>query len=181
MFAIMPMETEGHGREFGRRQKMRAKCTVEFVCKYCQRRFTKPYNLMIHERSHKDDVTFTCEVCGKSFKRQDNLKQHSSTGTRRSEDALVRFLACYRGPRPGPERRLPDLTTWQSTANSYLASPFRKSVQSRDGDPRTGDAESNRSREQRARLSPRLSRPDNLGLCPHGAHKVVSLTQIPVS
>ncbi|CAD6232544.1 GSCOCG00006942001-RA-CDS [Cotesia congregata] len=78
MFAIMPMETEGHGREFGRRQKMRAKCTVEFVCKYCQRRFTKPYNLMIHERSHKDDVTFTCEVCGKSFKRQDNLKQHRS-------------------------------------------------------------------------------------------------------
>lgn len=76
MFAIMPMETEGHGREFGRRQKMRAKCTVEFVCKYCQRRFTKPYNLMIHERSHKDDVTFSCEVCGKSFKRQDNLKQH---------------------------------------------------------------------------------------------------------
>ncbi|XP_011168658.1 protein drumstick isoform X2 [Solenopsis invicta] len=76
MFAIMPMETEGHGREFGRRQKMRAKCTVEFVCKYCQRRFTKPYNLMIHERSHKDDVTFTCEVCGKSFKRQDNFKQH---------------------------------------------------------------------------------------------------------
>lgn len=77
----MPMETEGHGREFGRRQKMRAKCTVEFVCKYCQRRFTKPYNLMIHERSHKDDVTFTCEVCGKSFKRQDNFKQHRYTAT----------------------------------------------------------------------------------------------------
>lgn len=77
----MPMETEGHGREFGRRQKMRAKCTVEFVCKYCQRRFTKPYNLMIHERSHKDDVTFTCEVCGKTFKRQDNLKQHRYTVT----------------------------------------------------------------------------------------------------
>ncbi|XP_071629090.1 odd-skipped family member drumstick isoform X1 [Temnothorax americanus] len=92
MFAIMPMETEGHGREFGRRQKMRAKCTVEFVCKYCQRRFTKPYNLMIHERSHKDDVTFTCEVCGKSFKRQDNLKQHRlSTQCQQAKKKIYRF------------------------------------------------------------------------------------------
>ena len=34
------------------------------------------YNLMIHERGHRDDVSYTCEVCGKTFKRQDNLKQH---------------------------------------------------------------------------------------------------------
>ncbi|TGZ48175.1 Protein drumstick [Temnothorax longispinosus] len=126
MFAIMPMETEGHGREFGRRQKMRAKCTVEFVCKYCQRRFTKPYNLMIHERSHKDDVTFTCEVCGKSFKRQDNLKQHSSIRAPVGGYA-VRFFACYRGPRPGPERRLPDLPPGNQAAE-LLGFPFRKSI-----------------------------------------------------
>lgn len=73
MFAIMQVETEDYASR--NRRKMRTiKC--EFICKYCQRRFTKPYNLMIHERSHKDDLTFTCEVCGKTFKRQDNLKHH---------------------------------------------------------------------------------------------------------
>ncbi|XP_035775183.1 protein drumstick isoform X1 [Anopheles aquasalis] len=73
MFAVMRIDNDDRRADF--RRKMRPKC--EFVCKFCQRRFTKPYNLMIHERTHKSpEVTFSCEVCGKYFKRQDNLRSH---------------------------------------------------------------------------------------------------------
>ncbi|XP_038113640.1 protein drumstick isoform X2 [Culex quinquefasciatus] len=76
MFAVMRIDNDDRRSDF--RRKMRPKC--EFVCKYCQRRFTKPYNLMIHERTHKSpEVTFSCEVCGKYFKRQDNLRSHRCT------------------------------------------------------------------------------------------------------
>ncbi|KAL7040858.1 hypothetical protein ACKWTF_000541 [Chironomus riparius] len=75
MFAVMRIDNDDRRSDF--RRKMRPKC--EFVCKFCQRRFTKPYNLMIHERTHKSpELTYACEVCGKYFKRQDNLRQHRS-------------------------------------------------------------------------------------------------------
>lgn len=47
-----------------------------YACHLCEKKFTRPYNLKSHLRTHTDDRPFICNVCGKAFARQHDRKRH---------------------------------------------------------------------------------------------------------
>ncbi|XP_055044456.2 zinc finger protein 341 isoform X3 [Misgurnus anguillicaudatus] len=64
-------KTQDAGQVKGKAQKLK--------CTYCDKVFTKNFDLQQHVRSHTGEKPFQCIVCGRAFAQKSNVKKHMQT------------------------------------------------------------------------------------------------------
>ena len=51
----------------------------KLTCQYCDKTFSKNFDLQQHVRSHTGEKPFQCIVCGRAFAQKSNVKKHMQT------------------------------------------------------------------------------------------------------
>ena len=74
---IFAPQKEKGGPEAG--EVIRSKKTPRLKCTYCQRCFSKNFDLQQHIRCHTGEKPFQCVVCGRAFAQKSNVKKHMQT------------------------------------------------------------------------------------------------------
>ncbi|XP_036389531.1 zinc finger protein 341 isoform X1 [Megalops cyprinoides] len=68
-------KNDNNGQEAG---QMKGKAQ-KLKCNFCEKTFTKNFDLQQHIRSHTGEKPFQCIVCGRAFAQKSNVKKHMQT------------------------------------------------------------------------------------------------------